>query len=85
MNPGHVLGNANVASIHGVGGSVGLLASSMCGAKAGCPTPNSARHIGDPPEPTGRATRLVNSPVIFRLVAGNLHERGQSPLFRMNS
>jgi hypothetical protein len=31
------------------------------------------------------AVRFVNSPVIFRLVAGNLHEHQQSPLFRMNS
>ena len=31
------------------------------------------------------AARLVNNQVIFRLVAGNLDERGQTLVFRMNS
>jgi hypothetical protein len=31
------------------------------------------------------AARLVNNQVIFWLVAGNLDERGQTSVFRMNS
>jgi hypothetical protein len=68
----------------------GRNAPNMCGAKTGWPSPTGVRRglacyrWRDVPMSCD-AARLVNNQVIFRLVAGNLDEREQTPVFRMNS
>jgi hypothetical protein len=90
MNPRRGFGNANIAAIHHADHRMRaqraqhvrcknrLAFTKRCPARLGLLSMRSAPMSCD-------AARLVNNQVIFRLVAGNLDERGQTLVFRMNS